>query len=170
MPSQNDYNNVPLLTEIVENNVPVSERIFGDGFQFSPTSFQSFESENVLIKNVHITNCSFDKGNDCIAIKSGRDNDGRSVGIASENIVVENCIMKDGHGGVVIGSKISGGVRNVYVRNCEMNSPNLERVIRIKTNTRRGGTIENIFVKNIRVGQVKEAVLKINTHYSIYYK
>lgn len=119
-------------------------------------------------KNVHITNCLFDTGDDCIAIKSGRDNDGRRVGIKSENIVVENCIMKDGHGGVVMGSEISGGVSNVYVRNCKMNSPNLDRAIRIKTNTRRGGTIENIYVKNIEVGQVKEAVLKINTHYAIY--
>lgn len=119
-------------------------------------------------KNVHIKNCLFDTGDDCIAIKSGRDNDGRRVGIMSENIVVEDCIMKDGHGGVVMGSEISGGVRNVFVRNCKMNSPNLDRAIRIKTNTRRGGLIENVFVKNIEVGQVKEAVLKINTHYAIY--
>lgn len=119
-------------------------------------------------KNVHIKNCLFDTGDDCIAIKSGRDNDGRRVGIMSENIVVEDCIMKDGHGGVVIGSEISGGVRNVFVRNCKMNSPNLDRAIRIKTNTRRGGLIENVYVKNIEVGQVKEAVLKINTHYAIY--
>jgi len=119
-------------------------------------------------KNVHIKNCLFDTGDDCIAIKSGRDNDGRRVGISSENIVVEDCVMKDGHGGVVMGSEISGGVRNVYVRNCEMNSPNLDRAIRIKTNTRRGGTIEDIYVKNLKVGQVKEAVLKINTHYAIY--
>lgn len=119
-------------------------------------------------QNVHIKNCVFDTGDDCIAIKSGRDNDGRRVGISSENIVIEDCIMKDGHGGVVMGSEISGGVRNVYVRNCEMSSPNLDRAIRIKTNTRRGGTIENIYVKNLKVGQVKEAVLKINTHYAIY--
>ncbi|MCX2838243.1 glycoside hydrolase family 28 protein [Salinimicrobium sp. MT39] len=119
-------------------------------------------------QNVHITGCLFDTGDDCIAIKSGRDNDGRRVGISSENIVVENCTMKDGHGGVVMGSEISGGVRNVYVRNNTMNSPNLDRAIRIKTNTRRGGTIENIFVKDLKVGQVKEAVLKINTHYGIY--
>lgn len=119
-------------------------------------------------KNVHIKNCLFDTGDDCIAIKSGRDNDGRRVGIMSENIVVEDCIMKDGHGGVVMGSEISGGVRNVFVRNCKMSSPNLDRAIRIKTNTRRGGLIENIFVKNIEVGQVKEAVLKINTRYAIY--
>ena len=119
-------------------------------------------------KNVHITNCVFDTGDDCIAIKSGRNDEGRRVGITSENIVVENCIMKDGHGGVVMGSEISAGVRNVYVRNCKMDSPNLDRAIRIKTNTLRGGFVENVFVKDIQVGQVKEAFLKINTYYAIY--
>lgn len=119
-------------------------------------------------RNVHIKNCVFDTGDDCIAIKSGRNNDGRRVNIPSENIVVENCEMKDGHGGVVMGSEISAGVRNVYVRNCTMDSPNLDRAIRIKTNTLRGGFVENVFVNNIQVGQVKEATLKINTHYAIY--
>lgn len=76
--------------------------------------------------------------------------------------------MKDGHGGVVMGSEISAGVRNVYVRNCKMDSPNLDRAIRIKTNTLRGGFVENVFVKDIQVGQVKEAFLKINTYYAIY--
>lgn len=119
-------------------------------------------------KNVHINNCTFDTGDDCIAIKSGRNNDGRRVNIPSENIVVENCDMQDGHGGVVMGSEISAGVRNVFVRNCKMDSPELDRAIRIKTNTLRGGFVENVFVKNIQVGQVKEAVLKINTYYGIY--
>tara|TARA_R100000935_G_C2842063_1_gene172059 strand:- start:32808 stop:34238 length:1431 start_codon:yes stop_codon:yes gene_type:complete len=119
-------------------------------------------------KNVRIANCVFDTGDDCIAIKSGRNDEGRRVNIPSENIVVENCEMKDGHGGVVIGSEISAGVKNVYVRNCNMDSPNLDRAIRIKTNTLRGGFVENVFVKNIKVGQVKEAVLKINTYYAIY--
>lgn len=119
-------------------------------------------------KYVHITNCVFNTGDDCIAIKSGRNEDGRRVAIPSEDIVIENCNMKDGHGGVVIGSEISAGVRNVFVRNCQMNSPELERAIRIKTNTKRGGTIENLYVKNLKVGEVKEAVLKINTHYGIY--
>lgn len=119
-------------------------------------------------KNVHIKNCVFDTGDDCIAIKSGRNDEGRRVNIPSENIVVEDCIMKDGHGGVVMGSEISAGVRNVYVRNCKMDSPNLDRAIRIKTNTLRGGFVENVFVKNIEVGQVKEAFLKINTYYAIY--
>ncbi|HIB36063.1 glycoside hydrolase family 28 protein [Mesonia sp.] len=119
-------------------------------------------------KNVHITNCLFNTGDDCIAIKSGRNEDGRRVNIPSENIVVENCEMKDGHGGVVMGSEISAGVRNVYVRNCKMDSPNLERVIRIKTNTLRGGFVDGVFVKDVEVGAVKEAVLKVNTHYGIY--
>jgi len=119
-------------------------------------------------KNVHITNCTFDTGDDCIAIKSGRNDEGRRVNIPSENIVVEKYEMKDGNGGVIMGSEISAGVRNVYIRNCKMDSPNLDRAIRIKTNTLRGGFVENVNVKNIQVGQVKEAVLKINTYYAIY--
>jgi len=73
--------------------------------------------------------------------------------------------MKEGHGGVVIGSEISGGVNNVYTENCEMSSPHLDRAIRIKTNSIRGGVIENIFARNIAVGEVGEAVLKINYFY-----
>ena len=119
-------------------------------------------------KNVVIKNCTFNTGDDCIAIKAGRDGDGRRVGIKSENIVVQNCKMIDGHGGVVIGSEISAGVRNVFVENCVMDSPNLDRAIRIKTNSNRGGLIENIFVRNLKVGQVKEAVLKLNMFYEVY--
>jgi polygalacturonase len=119
-------------------------------------------------KNVIIRNCTFDTGDDCIAIKSGRDNDGRRVGIKSENIIVQNCKMFDGHGGVTIGSEISAGVSNVYVENCDMDSPELDRAIRIKTNTRRGGTTENVFVRNLKIGQVKESVLGIDMFYTIH--
>jgi polygalacturonase len=119
-------------------------------------------------KNVIIRNCIFDTGDDCIAIKSGRDNDGRRVAIKSENILVQNCKMYDGHGGVTIGSEISAGVSNVFVENCIMNSPELDRAIRIKSNTRRGGVIENIFVRNITVGEVKESVLGIDLHYGVH--
>jgi polygalacturonase len=116
-------------------------------------------------KNILIKGCYFNTGDDCIAIKSGRNNDGRRVNVPSENIIVQDCIMKEGHGGVVIGSEISGGVRNVYAENCEMNSPNLERALRIKTNSVRGGTIENIFMRNVKVGEVSEAVIKIDFFY-----
>jgi polygalacturonase len=119
-------------------------------------------------KNVIIKNCTFNTGDDCIAIKSGRDADGRRVAMKSENIIVQNCKMIDGHGGVVIGSEISGGVRNVFVENCTMDSPNLERAIRIKTNSNRGGLIENVYVRNLEIGQVKEAVLKLNMFYEVY--
>jgi polygalacturonase len=76
--------------------------------------------------------------------------------------------MYDGHGGVTIGSEISAGVRNVYVENCLMDSPELDRAIRIKSNSRRGGLIENVFVRNIKVGEVKESVLGIDLHYGVH--
>lgn len=72
---------------------------------------------------------------------------------------------ENGHGGVVIGSEISGGYRNLFVENCRMDSPDLDRVIRIKTSTCRGGLIENVFVRNVTVGQCREAVLRINLQY-----
>lgn len=119
-------------------------------------------------KNVVIKNCVFNTGDDCIAIKAGRDTDGRRVGIKSENIIVKNCKMVDGHGGVVIGSEMSAGVSNVFVENCAMDSPNLDRAIRIKTNSRRGGFVDGVYVKNLEIGQVKEAVLKVNMFYATY--
>lgn len=119
-------------------------------------------------KNVLIKNCTFNTGDDCIAIKAGRDEEGRRIAIQSKNIVVQNCRMIDGHGGVVIGSEMSAGVSNVFIENCTMDSPNLDRAIRIKTNSRRGGTVDGVYARNIEVGQVKEAVLKINMFYGIY--
>jgi polygalacturonase len=116
-------------------------------------------------KDALIRNCSFNTGDDCIAIKSGRNADGRRVGVPSENIIVQDCRMKDGHGGVVIGSEMSGGVRNVYAERCTMDSPHLERALRIKTNSVRGGVVENVFVRNVKVGQVADAVVKINFFY-----
>ena len=115
--------------------------------------------------HVLIENCYFNTGDDCIAIKSGRNNDGRKWDRPSKNIIVRNCTMAAGHGGVVIGSEISGGFSNLFVENCEMDSPELLRVIRIKTSDCRGGMIENINVRNIKVGRCSEAVLNINLKY-----
>ena len=114
---------------------------------------------------VLIENCYFNTGDDCIAIKSGRNRDGRERGMASQNIIIRNCEMKNGHGGVVIGSEISGGAKNIFAHDCVMDSPNLDRVLRIKTNSCRGGIIEDVFVKDIQVGQCGESVLKINLDY-----
>ena len=116
-------------------------------------------------ENVLIQNCVFHTGDDCIAIKSGRNNDGRLWNQPSKNIIIRNCKMEDGHGGVVIGSEISGGCENVYAENCVMDSPHLERILRIKTNNCRGGQVQNINMRNVVVGQCKEAVVKINLDY-----
>lgn len=116
-------------------------------------------------RDVLIEGCFFDTGDDCIAIKSGRNNDGRRVNVPSENIIVRRCTMKDGHGGVVLGSEISGNVRNVFIEDCLMDSPNLDRGLRFKTNSVRGGIVERIFMRNVVMKQVREAALKIDFYY-----
>jgi polygalacturonase len=73
--------------------------------------------------------------------------------------------MKDGHGGVVIGSEISGGARNVFAEKCHMDSPHLDRALRIKTNSVRGGVIEHIYMRDVEVGQVGDAVVTIDFTY-----
>jgi polygalacturonase len=115
--------------------------------------------------DVLIENCVFDTGDDCIAIKSGRNRDGRRLAMPTENVVIRNCRMKDGHGGVTIGSEMSGGVRNVFAENCTLDSPHLNQALRFKTNAMRGGTIENVFVRNFTIGQVADAILQIDFFY-----
>ena len=116
-------------------------------------------------KNVWIKDSYFDTGDDCIAIKSGRDEDGRDIGRPAENHIIENCEMKDGHGGVVIGSEIAGGAKNIYAIGNVMDSKNLDRALRIKTSSSRGGIIENVFFYNTKVGAYKEAAVRFNMHY-----
>lgn len=115
-------------------------------------------------RNVVIENCFFNTGDDCIAIKSGRNADGRRINRPAENIVIANCKMEAGHGGVVIGSEISGGARNIFVEHCSMSSPDLERGIRFKTNSIRGGVIEHIRYRDITIGEVQNAIV-IDFHY-----
>jgi unsaturated rhamnogalacturonyl hydrolase len=116
-------------------------------------------------RDILIEGCVFDTGDDCIAIKSGRNNDGRRVNVPSENLVIRDCTMLDGHGGVVLGSEISGSVRNVFVENCKMDSPNLDRALRFKSNAQRGGVLENVFMRNVQVGRLAEAVLTVDLIY-----
>jgi len=116
-------------------------------------------------KDMLIEGCSFNTGDDCIAIKSGRNNDARRVNVPSENIIIRNCVMKAGHAGVAVGSEITGGARNIFVEKCTMDDPNLDRAIRLKTNSVRGGFIENVYVRDVNIGQVKEAVLLIDFFY-----
>jgi len=115
--------------------------------------------------DVLIKDCEFDTGDDCIAIKSGRNADGRRLKAPSENIVIQGCRMKEGHGGITVGSEISGGVRNVFAENCRLDSPNLDHALRIKNNAMRGGLLENLYFRNIEVGQVAHAVITIDFNY-----
>ena len=116
-------------------------------------------------RDVLIEDCHFDTGDDCIAIKSGRNADGRRVPVPSENIVIRGCRMKEGHGGVTIGSEISGGVRNVFAERCTMDSPDLDRALRFKNNAARGGVLEHIYMRDVTVGQVADAVLSVDLYY-----
>jgi polygalacturonase len=115
--------------------------------------------------DVLITSCEFDTGDDCIAINSGRNGDGRRVNIPSENVVIQGCRMKSGHGGITMGSQCTGGIRNVFAEDCQLDSPQLDIAVRIKNNAVRGGTIENIYVRNLRIGQVRQAALAIDFYY-----
>lgn len=194
-PIQDDDRNV--LLDMVERNVPVEERVFGEGHYLRPQFVQPHRSKNVLIeditlirspmwilnpvqcenvivrgvtinstgpnsdgcdpescKDVLIENVKFRTGDDCIAVKSGRNADGRRLGIKSENIVVQNCEFEDGHGGFTIGSEISGGAQNIFCQDCVMSSPHLEQALRFKNNAVRGALIEDIFIRNIQITEL----------------
>ncbi len=109
-------------------------------------------------RNVHISNCHITVGDDCIVIKSGRDEDGREAARPTENITITNCTMLRGHGGVVIGSEMSGGVKRVAITNCVFEGT--DRGIRVKTMRGRGGVIEDLLVSNIVMNNIiNEGVL-----------
>ncbi|MBC7900327.1 MAG: glycoside hydrolase family 28 protein [Saprospiraceae bacterium] len=196
------------LYKMMDDGVPVKDRVFGPESYLRPQFIQPYKCKNVLIegvtilrspmwevhpvlcenvtvrklristhgpnndgcnpescKDVLIENCYFDTGDDCIAIKSGRNADGRRLNIPTENIIVRGCIMKDGHGGITVGSEISGGVRNLFAENCRMDSPDLWTALRVKNNASRGGKLENFYFRNITVGQVSKAVVEIDFNY-----
>lgn len=115
--------------------------------------------------DVVIEGCTINTGDDCIAFKAGKDHDGRRVAAPCENAVVLDCEMADGNGGVTMGSETTGGIRNIFVRNCRMSSPRLERAIRIKSNPQRGGTIENVHVRQVEVGEAADAVIEVAMDY-----
>lgn len=116
-------------------------------------------------RDVLIEDCYFSTGDDCIALNSGRNEDGRRVGVPCENVVIRNCRMADGHGGLTIGSQISGHVRNVFAENCRLDSPNLDHAIRFKNNALRGGVVETVRYRNLEVGEVRRAVVTVDFNY-----
>lgn len=119
--------------------------------------------------NVVIRGNKFDVGDDCIAIKSGRNGDGLRVRRATFNVVIEKNRFADGHGGVTIGSEVTNGVKNVFSNFNEMDSCNLQSAYRFKTNYIRGGRIENIYYKSdvVRMIQINRAVVTVDLNYNI---
>lgn len=117
-----------------------------------------------MSQNVLIENCVFDQGDDAIAIKSGSNQDAWRLNTPSKNIVMRNCIVKNGHQLVAIGSELSGGIENVFIDNCTVvDGAKLNHLLFIKTNERRGGYVNNIYMSNITSGKIDEGILGIET-------
>ncbi|MEV0009006.1 glycoside hydrolase family 28 protein [Streptomyces sp. NPDC047973] len=114
---------------------------------------------------VLIQDCLFDTGDDCIAFKAGKNTDGRRVGVPMQHALVERCEMRDGHGGVTLGSENSGGISDIVARHCVMDSPRLDRAIRLKSNPLRGGYLRDVLCHDITVGEVGDAVVEIALNY-----
>ncbi|MGD6748337.1 glycoside hydrolase family 28 protein [Streptomyces sp. BH106] len=114
---------------------------------------------------VHIKDCVFDTGDDCVAFKAGKNADGRRVNVPMEHALVEGCQMRDGHGGVTVGSETTGGVGDIVARGCRMSSPDLDRAIRIKSNPVRGGYVRDVLCSDIEVGQVGDVVVEVALNY-----
>jgi polygalacturonase len=114
-------------------------------------------------RDMLIENCVFDTGDDCVVLKSGYNEDGWRVGRPTENVIMRNCSSRRGHGGLVIGSEMSGGVRNVFMENCEFEGT--DRAIRIKSRQDRGGVVENVYARNLKVKNMQREVVILNMDY-----
>ena len=115
-------------------------------------------------KNSIIHDCNFDVGDDAICVKSGKDKDGRDRGVPTENLIVKNCIVYHAHGGVTVGSEMSGGVRNMHVSNCTFIGTDVG--LRFKSNRGRGGVVENIYISDIEMMNIPTQAISFNLYYS----
>jgi len=114
-------------------------------------------------RDMLIEDCVFSTGDDCVVLKSGYNEDGWRVGRPTENVVMRRCSSRRGHGGLVVGSEMSGDVRNVFMEDCEFEGT--DRAVRIKSRRGRGGVVENIFARNLRVKNLQREVVILNMDY-----
>ncbi|WP_242841205.1 glycoside hydrolase family 28 protein [Clostridium akagii] len=143
----------------------LSENILIKGVKIKTLYYNNDGIDPEFCKNVIIEDCEIDTGDDCIAIKSGRNNDGRRINVPSENIIIRNNMFKAGHGGITIGSEVAGGVKNIFAEKNIFHSKDLDYPLRIKTNSVRGGTIENIYVRDSIISKAKIAVIHATMNY-----
>jgi polygalacturonase len=117
-----------------------------------------------MSQNILVENCQFDQGDDAIAIKSGRNQEGWRIQVPTKNLVIRNCTVKNGHQLIAVGSELSGGIENVYVHDCVVNDgAKMFHLVFIKTNERMGGYVNNIYIKNIKAGKMDLGILGIET-------
>jgi polygalacturonase len=122
--------------------------------------------------DVHISGCRFDTNDDCVAVKAGRDDDGHRVGVPSQDIVVENCRFAGRWGGITVGSEMSGGVRNVFARDCLINPADfpghypVKYPLYVKTNKLRGGFIEGVHLRGFTGSGVEREALYVILDYN----
>ena len=131
--------------------------VYGHGH--NNDGFDPEMSQNILVED-----CQFDQGDDAIAIKSGRNQEGWRIQVPTKNLVIQNCTVKNGHQLIAIGSELSGGIENVYVHDCVVNDgAKMFHMVFIKTNERMGGYVNNIYIKNIKAGRMDLGILGIET-------
>ncbi len=138
--------------------------IVNDVKVFNPWYSQNGDALDVeSCKNVLVTNCLFDAGDDAICLKSGRDEEGRLRGEPCENVIVKDNVVLHGHGGFVIGSEMSGGVKNVYVTDCSF--VGTDTGLRFKSARGRGGVVEDIYINNINMINISGDALTFDLYY-----
>jgi polygalacturonase len=161
-----------LLEGVIFQNSPawnlhplMCENVIIDGITVRNPSFSANGDGLDLesCKNSLVVSSSFDVGDDGICIKSGKDEDGRRRGKPCENLIVNNCTVFKGHGGFVVGSEMSGGVRNVKVSNCQFLGTDVG--LRFKSRRGRGGTVENIYIENIGMYDIATEALLFDLYY-----
>lgn len=118
--------------------------VIADGLTLSSHGANNDGCDPESCCGVWIKNCRFDTGDDCISLKSGRDRDGRTANIPCADVLIEHNEFADGHGGIALGSEMSGGICRVLAAENHFSSPNLTYALRLKTNARRGGSVEQV--------------------------
>jgi polygalacturonase len=146
--------NPTLCTDVTIRNVTVRNPEYGQN-----TDALDLES----CRNVVVRDCTFDVGDDGICLKSGKDAVGRRIGVPTENVWIENCIVYHAHGGFTIGSEMSGGVSNIWVNNCTFMGTDIG--LRFKSTRGRGGVVEKIHIRNVRMTDIPGDAINFNLYY-----
>lgn len=173
----------PVMVSLISCNKVLLD---GPVFQNSPAwNIHPLMCENLTVRNIDVRNpwysqngdgidiesclntvvydCTFDVGDDAICIKSGKDQDGRDRGIPTENLIVKNCIVYHGHGGVTVGSEMSGGVKNMHVSGCTFMGTDVG--LRFKSNRGRGGVVDGVYISNINMTNIPATAISFNLYY-----